>query len=549
MEDIEFNLIDEPWIKVMDSNCHVSEVSLKDALLNAHNYTSLSGELPTQDVAVMRLMLAVLHTVYSRVDEDGNESPLEDDEDEAIERWQALWKKGRFSAKAISDYLEKWHERFWLFHPERPFSQVAGMTDGTFNNAMKLNGELSQSANKKRLFSLCSGVDKESLTYSQAARWLIYLNGYDDIAIKKTKEGQEREKVVGKLPSAKRGWLGQLGLVYITGNNLFETLMSNLVMVCCDVVQNLQRPFWEIDCFLTQERQVIPIPDNLAELYTLPFRLMCLKRENHRVIGCYNAVGYLIEGSAYMEPMTIWEKDKHSEEQIPKKHDSTKYMWNEFEYFFEYTPSDCGIPKTKKAEVLNWYIKTMGRNKRLIRITATSLIYDESQNSSLPVKNVFSDSITMQAELLSELGADWRVKIATEIEKCDKLASTIAHLAQDLYVASGGSNNKKDTHYKGIPNVVKLQLYYRFDIPFRRWLQSIDPEIVDENQKYYKLLEWEEIALKTTRAYAKELVFETPDTAITGHKEGNVLYTSSKAMNKFEYQIKYIYGKVENANG
>ena len=150
MEDIEFNLIDEPWIKVMDSNCHVSEVSLKDALLNAHNYTSLSGELPTQDVAVMRLMLAVLHTVYSRVDEDGNESPLEDDEDEAIERWQALWKKGRFSAKAISDYLEKWHERFWLFHPERPFSQVAGMTDGTFNNAMKLNGELSQSANKKR---------------------------------------------------------------------------------------------------------------------------------------------------------------------------------------------------------------------------------------------------------------------------------------------------------------------------------------------------------------------------------------------------------------
>ena len=83
MEDIEFNLIDEPWIKVMDNNCHVSEVSLKDALLNAHNYTSLSGELPTQDVAVMRLMLAVLHTVYSRVDEDGNESPLEDDEDDS----------------------------------------------------------------------------------------------------------------------------------------------------------------------------------------------------------------------------------------------------------------------------------------------------------------------------------------------------------------------------------------------------------------------------------------------------------------------------------
>ena len=85
MNEIEFNLIDEPWIRVMDSNCNVSEVSLKDAILNAHNYKSLSGELPTQDIAVMRLMLAVLHTVYSRADENGNESPLEEDnEDEAL---------------------------------------------------------------------------------------------------------------------------------------------------------------------------------------------------------------------------------------------------------------------------------------------------------------------------------------------------------------------------------------------------------------------------------------------------------------------------------
>ena len=81
MNDIEFNLIDEPWIRVMDSECNISEVSLKDALLNAHRYKSLGGELPTQDIAVMRLMLAVLHTVYSRVDENGCASPLEEDDE------------------------------------------------------------------------------------------------------------------------------------------------------------------------------------------------------------------------------------------------------------------------------------------------------------------------------------------------------------------------------------------------------------------------------------------------------------------------------------
>ena len=214
MNEKEFNLLDEHWIRVIDDQCRVSEVSLKDAILNAHNYKALSGELPTQDVAIMRLMLAVLHTVFSRVDENGEDAPLdEDDEDEALERWKALWDKGHFSEKAINEYLNKWKERFWLFHPERPFGQLAGMKEGTRSNALKLNGELSQSGNKFRMFSLYSGSEKESLSYSQAARWLLYLHGYDDVALKPTNKG--KEQAGGKMPSAKRGWLGQLGLILL----------------------------------------------------------------------------------------------------------------------------------------------------------------------------------------------------------------------------------------------------------------------------------------------------------------------------------------------
>lgn len=52
MKEIEFNLLDEPWIRVRDDSCQVHEVSLTDALLHAHQYTSLSGELPTQDIVV-----------------------------------------------------------------------------------------------------------------------------------------------------------------------------------------------------------------------------------------------------------------------------------------------------------------------------------------------------------------------------------------------------------------------------------------------------------------------------------------------------------------
>lgn len=240
MDNIEFNLIDEPWIRVMEDDCRIKEVSLKNAIINSHNYKALSGELPTQDIAVMRLLLAVLHTIFSRADENGESAPLNDDKNDALNRWKALWNKKSFSQKAVNDYFEKWHERFWLFHPERPFGQVAGLKIGTDYDSSKLNGEISESSNKIRLFSSYSGKDKTSLTYSQASRWLLYLNSYDDTSSKPTKEG--KEKSGGSLPSHGIGWLGKLGLIYIKGNNLFETLMLNLIMINGDKVQSEQKP-------------------------------------------------------------------------------------------------------------------------------------------------------------------------------------------------------------------------------------------------------------------------------------------------------------------
>lgn len=158
MKEIEFNLLDEPWIRVRDDSCQVHEVSLTDALLHAHQYTSLSGELPTQDIVILRLMLAVLHTVFSRVDADGNAAELEDEE-EAVERWTDLWELGQLPEEPIREYLEKWHERFWLFHPERPFGQVAGL-DSRLYDVKKLNGEILQSDHKERFFSSYSGEEK-----------------------------------------------------------------------------------------------------------------------------------------------------------------------------------------------------------------------------------------------------------------------------------------------------------------------------------------------------------------------------------------------------
>ena len=542
VNDTEFNLIDEPWIRVIDKSCNVIEVSLKDAILNAHEYRALGGELPTQDVAVMRLILAVLHTVISRYDEYGDENALEDDEDEALERWKAWWDNGKSPEKAVSDYLGKWHERFWLFHPERPFFQVAGLKSGTDYDSSKLNGEISESSNKVRLFSSYSGNDKSVLSYSQAARWLLYLNAYDDVSAKPTKEG--KAKAGGSLPSPGVGWLGKLGLIYLIGNNFFETLMLNLVMINKDEVQYTQNPIWEKEKISDSERVEIPMPYNLAELYTIQSRRIFLNRKDDKVIS-YKLLGgdFFEKENAFFEPMTVWRVPKNEKKTndpiTPKRHDPSKQMWREFSVLYN---DESSNERNKCSGIVKWYRDILYGsgylpNNYLLKTAIASVEYGDKD---FFVKNVFSDSLTMHSAILSEFGKGWRSSIETEIKHCDDLALAIAHLAQNLYVASGGSNNSKNERFKVVATAAKEQLYYRLDMPFREWLRSIEPK-PSEQEKQDKISEWQKTAKNTAKRYADELIADQPEIALIGHSVDGKIYSAPKAKNNFISEVKKIY--------
>lgn len=230
MEEKAFNLLEEPWICVIDKECKIYEVSMLQLFEQAHKYVDLRGELATQDVAILRLLLAVLHTVFSRYGLNGEEAELKN-ADDALDRWEAIWKNEKFPVEPIRTYLESQKEKFWLLHPERPFYQCNYAKVGTEYTAAKLNGNLSESSNKVRLFSGVSGKNKNYMSFSEAARWLIYINAYDDTS---AKPSSEAKKLSEKLPSPGVGWLGKLGLLTISGNNLFETLMLNMVMLNSD---------------------------------------------------------------------------------------------------------------------------------------------------------------------------------------------------------------------------------------------------------------------------------------------------------------------------
>lgn len=136
--------------------------------------------------------------------------------------------------------------------------------------------------------------------------------------------------------------------------------------------------------------------------------------------------------------------------------------------------------------------------------------------------------------------------IETEIKKCERLAYETGRFAQELFIASGGSNSSKDKHYNEIPNEAKEQLYYRLDIPFREWLRKIDPES-DVQTKQDIITEWQNSAKHIAFTYADELVRNQPDTAFIGHlikdekKNKAILYSAPKAMNSYRYSVKKIY--------
>lgn len=508
MEQMEFNLLDEPWIRVMTEDCTVVERSLMQVLLNSHRYQRLAGELPTQDVALLRLLLAILQTVFYRVDPEGEDDPIED-RAAAIRRWQALWNAGRFPVQPIRTYLETWKDRFWLFHPEHPFYQVPAAAVGTKFKASKLNGELSESAHKMRLFPLRDGEEKETLSYAEAARWLVTLIGFDDSASTKKETGTGT------------GWLGDRVNVYAIGENLFETLMLNLVFLKDGrYVWAENMPAWEQPTMTTAKKREIPLPDNQAELLTLQSRRFILSREENRVTGFSSTGGDFFgkEGrvNAFSEQMTLWRAGKTPKNAVPQfvpaPVDPWRQMWRDFEVILG-RREDTHIPG-----VVAWLTELRRKNvipRKYAHITSVGVTYDSKKGS---IADIVSDHLDFQMSLLDAAGELWIVLVGGEIHLIDKVARALGALAEGLYLAQGGQLDGAGKKARQSQRDEGMRLLYAaVDLPFREWLAHIGAQHEDdENTRAQEQQCWRSIVFRIADNLGREMVRDAGTAAFTG---------------------------------
>ena len=280
------------------------------------------------------------------VEEPVDEMDADDYLDALDETWKAVWNEHRFPS-IVNEYLEAWRDRFYLLDNTYPFFQVtkkelidrlpsgkgASAVNAKSFTGKQMNRLISESNNKEALFAPVVNKQKSRMTATELIRWLITMQGYVGTADK------VKFPVDGKVTNSK-GWLYDIGGIYMAGNDLFETLWINtLLHHPADERYSLspQTPCWE-DPPAKRLEMILKgnIQTNLASLYTAWGRAIYIPtewtEEQEVSIGAVK-VPEINHENNFLEPMTLWSLNKtgeHKNKFMPRTHRPEQSLWRSF---------------------------------------------------------------------------------------------------------------------------------------------------------------------------------------------------------------------------
>ena len=202
-----FDLVSAPWIPgVPLAGGPTRDYGLLECLVHAHALRELADPSPLVTVALHRLLLAILHRNFGPRDEDS---------------WAALRDAGRFDATILDAYFARWRHRFDLFHPTRPFYQVAELEAESAKPIAKLTHHLASEGNSALLFDHATTA---TLTPAEAARCLLAYQSYSVGGMVSLRKGEPPSE----FKSADAAPLVKGAVALFRGQSLFETLLLNL---------------------------------------------------------------------------------------------------------------------------------------------------------------------------------------------------------------------------------------------------------------------------------------------------------------------------------
>jgi CRISPR system Cascade subunit CasA len=466
MESPSFNLVNEPWVPVIEGGRPVL-VSLLDALTRAHDLDGLATAKPLETIAVLR---QVLLPVY--LDACG----LPGDEKE----WAQRWRDEQLPVGALKSYLTAKDE-------VKPVSLLLAAT-ATGNNVP--------------LFTARTEAEPPALAPDQAVRVMLATHCWDTAAIK-SGAADDPKVSGGKTTGNPTGPCGSMGVVVPIGRTLAETLLLNTPIVRQPPIED--RPQWRGQRVTGawQERH----PTGLLDLLTWQSRRIRLVPELdsggqvvvRRVVLC--AGDRLAQIPANVEPHTTWRQVKKPKAgqppTMPVRHAPGRAAWRGLGPMLATIPT---VESEHSSSLLLSQLNNLRSGNCLptdppVQVLTVGVVYG---NQSAVVEDVIVDLIPMPVAALDP-ESDVRYVIDNAIVQAEKLRHAGNRLDDDLRKACGGENLPWDRGLR-----LGDALMHEFNSVARRLLAGLQ-----RHPEQYELAE------DAWRAKARDLAFNVSKIALS----------------------------------
>ena len=480
-----FNLIDQPWIPCITKDGQVKELGLKDTLLQAHELQGLGGDTPLVTAALYRLLLAVLYRAMS--------SP-EDDQD-----WEELWQVGRWDADRITSYLERWHDRFDLFHPEHPFYQWRSENSKLKSvNLMILDAA---SGNNATLFDHHTDEKDIALTPAEATRILLVVQTFSPAG------------TGGLAPkdSANAPWA--TGIIFLTeGITLFDTLAFNWMPT--DWWWNEQSvvndaPIWEFDRPTEPARNY---PLGITDYLTWPNRAILLipeTREQTLIVRKAEMGTGLKLDSSVLDPFKHYRTNKQHG-LIPLRFSEYRALWRDSASLlrFQRNREDVRAPRVLDwlATLLNYHVVESSYPYRLMAMGMSSnkakIEFYREEHMPLPSSYLRDEKLVEQLGTAIEISENVRQALMRAVSR---LATLVISPTADE--PDGRKPDKKDVNNLMAHWAVERFYWAELEPEFFHLLEALPQNPNDA------LEQWAETLLSTAESAFARAESALPDDA------------------------------------
>ena len=550
----QFNLVDEPWIPCVYVDGHVEEVSLKTLFRDAPRIRALSGDLPQQEMALLRFLQAILYRAFL---EEGMSR------EDMRSMWRHMWELGRFEEAYVEEYLEAFHDRFHLIGGDRPFYQTPGLAyagDKTMDPISEMIADVPKP--DKFLFAMRSmpSLD-DGIDLAQAARWLIFAQAYDIAGIKSPVVGNthvNKGKVYAPKGLPGTGWQGTIGTIALEGDTLFETLMLNwclyipggadLFGIADDV------PPWEPDETPTSDMRVLPSFTGPVGAFTMQTRRILLvpNERQDRIIGVINCYGDAI--AAYntdsCETMTAWYASIPQQKKLglgapplmPTTHKAGRALWRGLTPILSVDPD----ARDTRPAVVRW-AEELQERRCLDRDSHTlSLVTVHAQGMTYgPQSSVYESGIDDAVALNAAFVRRDFPAIATVVDVVsatdEAVEKALSVFITNLRVAAGDKTG--GDRMKTVKERVKEEAYARLDAVFRDRLAAFGPECDCESYRN----EWQDDVHCILLDIGRDYLSDADVRAFGEHANsgiGSDWMSAARAQRIFRAQLNRILGRL-----